>query len=245
MTAELNPWDRALYLSVKELRPFFHLQNWANPFQGLTNTPVQRAATSGCYFPLEHLGREALEDWGVWAHQPTSQAWAAGCFAGAVNGLAFNWIAAVKYTSWGRPNNQRSTFQTARSMWHDGGLRPFCRGIGPTVARDVVFGGCFAAARASLLAYTDGQHGVLCNFAAAAAATVGSSPLNYARNTQFATPKGTRTRPTVRILASLCTETFGTKGRAELGPGAAEAACGKRGGGGGSGGGDGGRGGVQ
>jgi hypothetical protein len=27
-----NPWDRALYLSVKDLRPFLHLENFRHPF---------------------------------------------------------------------------------------------------------------------------------------------------------------------------------------------------------------------
>ncbi len=29
-----NPWDRALYLSVKEKRPFLHRANFTQPFQG-------------------------------------------------------------------------------------------------------------------------------------------------------------------------------------------------------------------
>jgi hypothetical protein len=37
-----NPWDRALYLSVRDRRPFLHATNFKNPFQGFWQAIVHR-----------------------------------------------------------------------------------------------------------------------------------------------------------------------------------------------------------
>lgn len=50
-----NPWDRALYLSVKNERAFLHSENFRNPMAGVTQTVVQRAISAGLYFPLEDI----------------------------------------------------------------------------------------------------------------------------------------------------------------------------------------------
>ena len=128
----LNPWDRALYLSVKDRRRFFHPANWRSPYQGLSQTIVQRAATSGLYFPLEQATSELLQQRGVLAASPAARGWLTGCIVGTTNGVAFNWMAAIKYASWGLPENKRSFRQTAQSMWCGGGIRPFVRGAQKT-----------------------------------------------------------------------------------------------------------------
>ena len=124
----LNPWDRALYPSVKDRRRFFHPANWRTPYQGLFQTIVQRASTSGLYFPLEQATSELLQQRGVLAASPAARGWLTGCIVGTTNGVAFNWMAAIKYASWGLPENERNFRQTARSMWRGGGIRPFARG---------------------------------------------------------------------------------------------------------------------
>ena len=124
----LNPWDRALYLSVKDRRRFFHPANWRSPYQGLSQTIVQRASTSGLYFPLEQATSELLQQRGVLAASPAGRGWVTGCIVGTINGVAFNWMAAIKYASWGLPEKERSFRQTALSMWRGGGIRPFLRG---------------------------------------------------------------------------------------------------------------------
>ena len=42
----------ALYLSVRDRRPFLHRQNWVDPYQGFLQTIVHRAVSGGLYFPL-------------------------------------------------------------------------------------------------------------------------------------------------------------------------------------------------
>jgi hypothetical protein len=92
-----NPWDRALYLSVKESRPFRSIQNFQQPFSGLLQTIFQRAISAGLYFPLEQYFIEFFSQ-KISDHSNNSHwiALAAGNCAGAVNGLALNPLAAIK-----------------------------------------------------------------------------------------------------------------------------------------------------
>ncbi|OEH74790.1 mitochondrial carrier protein [Cyclospora cayetanensis] len=50
--AVFNPWDKALYLSVKEGRPFLAPINWHLPFRGFLRAFVARTLSTGLYFPL-------------------------------------------------------------------------------------------------------------------------------------------------------------------------------------------------
>jgi hypothetical protein len=50
-----NPYDRALYLSVKDHRAFLHIENWKSPYSGFFQSIGSRAVSGGIYFPLEHL----------------------------------------------------------------------------------------------------------------------------------------------------------------------------------------------
>ena len=77
------------------------------------------------------------------------------------------------------------------------------------MVRDVVFGAFFSGARGFIKSHTDNQPGTAAfvgNFAAAAAATVGSSPFNYARNMQYATEHNQPGRSTPKILGRLLAE---------------------------------------
>uniref|UniRef100_A0A0G4IAU7 Mitochondrial carrier protein n=1 Tax=Chromera velia CCMP2878 TaxID=1169474 RepID=A0A0G4IAU7_9ALVE len=62
----LHPWDRALYLSMKENRPFLHLANWKHPFQGFFTTIGSRAVANGLYFPLESLFQGPADTFAQW-----------------------------------------------------------------------------------------------------------------------------------------------------------------------------------
>ena len=45
-----SPWDRALYISVRDRIPFFDKTCWRNPYQGFLNGMLQRTLSSGLYF---------------------------------------------------------------------------------------------------------------------------------------------------------------------------------------------------
>jgi hypothetical protein len=48
-----NPYDRALYLSVRDQRPFVHVGNFVEPFRGFSQAVVQRTIAGGLYFVLQ------------------------------------------------------------------------------------------------------------------------------------------------------------------------------------------------
>lgn len=99
-----NPWDRALYLSVKHNRPFLTMTNFLNPMAGVTQTVVQRAISAGLYFPLEQLFAELLDSWDVEDKQddPSNRRmrqwrmFLAGTFAGIINGIVMNPFTRIK-----------------------------------------------------------------------------------------------------------------------------------------------------
>lgn len=92
--AMFNPWDRALYLSVKHKRSFLRWSNFVAPFSGLAQTVVQRSISSGLYFPLEDIFSELIastSDTNI-----SVRYFIAGVLAGTVNGFMLNPLSVVK-----------------------------------------------------------------------------------------------------------------------------------------------------
>lgn len=95
--AVFNPWDRALYLSVKNERVFLHAENFRSPMAGVTQTITQRTISAGSYFPLEDIFRKLM-----FRSTPKDSRWRpwvtflAGNIAGALNGLLMNPISSIK-----------------------------------------------------------------------------------------------------------------------------------------------------
>src|SRR5580704_11793431 len=48
-----NPWDRALYLSVKNDRPFLSADHFKQPYQGFSQSIVQRAFLGSIYYIMQ------------------------------------------------------------------------------------------------------------------------------------------------------------------------------------------------
>eukprot|EP01031_Cornospumella_fuschlensis_P030607 gene30607-36983_t len=216
-----NPWDRALYLSVKEARPFLTRLNFKDPFAGVTQTVVQRAISAGLYFPLEEiftlLLKNHIEDSRNEA-KLASVYFLAGTLAGIVNGVLMNPFTIIKYQFWGRPDGAPvNFFSVAMHIIKTGGVRHLFVGTLATVQRDLVFGGCFATMRHELLPairrkydYRNKHDEVekekanfVINLLSATTATLLSSPINYVRNMHYATPPDTKPASTVLILREL------------------------------------------
>jgi hypothetical protein len=189
-----NPYDRALFLSLRDRRPFLSWDNFKRPYQGFAQGIVGRVVSTGLYFPLEHSFRKHLQ------MQPGPTAnFVAGALAGAVNGVLLNPLSAVKFSTWGRDDAQRTFLTESREMFLRGGLRPFGNALLPSVLRDVTFGAIFTTLR-HLKPEDTGERTeatVGFNLFAAGTATVISGPLNLARNLQFATPPD-KIKPTIR-----------------------------------------------
>jgi len=179
VSAGFNPWDRALYLSVKDRRPFLHRENWLYPFQGVRQTLFARAISSGLYFPLEQLFLDRLQSMPGLSLGWSTTTMLAGQGAGAMNGILLHPLAVVKYKTWGHLDEKRSFLSTARAMFSVG-PRTFFRALPTTILRDTVFGTTFTFGRRR------GKTHFLLDLTAAGCATVLSAPFNYIRNMQFA-----------------------------------------------------------
>lgn len=210
-----NPYDRALYLSVAQDRPFLHRANWVNPYSGFLQSIGSRALSGGLYFPLESFFLREFSALSGWQQQ-----FLAGTAAGAVNACLLNPLTTIRYKTWSKNNAPSSShqgmFQIATSMMDkaQGSVRPFFNGLLPTVYRDVVFGCCYTWLRWQLpkwyISVTDdnrsSQYQWLCNILAAALATVSSGPFNYVRNVHYSTSSRVSADTTSMILADLCKE---------------------------------------
>ena len=100
--AMFNPYDRALYLSIKEKRAFLLYTNWSSPYNGFLQSIGGRAISGGLYFPVEHMFLHALLD----CDNKAMRNFIAGTSAGAVNAILLNPLTAVKYKTWGRDVNR-------------------------------------------------------------------------------------------------------------------------------------------
>jgi hypothetical protein len=184
-----NPFDRALYLSVKNEVPFLRWQNFESPYQGFIQSVGHRALSGGLYYPLEQFFMTLIPECKLEKNNKGAfYNFLAGTAAGSANALIVNPISAIKYKTWGRDVNRGMQVE-AVDMLKKGGLRPFLNGMIPTVMRDLVFGGCYTFLRFELQyrfqLSTDYQWAA--NFVAAAMATVLSGPFNLARNVQYST----------------------------------------------------------
>ena len=95
-----NPWDRALYLSVKNDIPFLRKENFMNPFSGLFQTVFQRAISSGLYFPLEEIYEVEIAKYvSPYNVNQAVIVLFAGFSAGATNALLLNPMSSVKVTT--------------------------------------------------------------------------------------------------------------------------------------------------
>lgn len=187
-----NPWDRALYLSVKNNKPFLSIDNFRHPYQGFSQAIVQRAFLGSIYYIMQNELKCYLYPYlryDLNASETFSQ-FCIGSSAGSISGLLTNGISAVKYHTWGQEN--RSFFSSAYEMWSSGGYKSFIKGTKATIGRDTIFGSIYEISRHlmqnKLINYNESYLNFICNFIAAGLATVASGPLNYARTIQYATP---------------------------------------------------------
>lgn len=214
----LNPYDRALYLSVKNRRPFLHADNWKQPYQGFLQSVGGRALSGGLFFPLETMFKTLSKRSGGQHDEVDTKVGAqftnflVGSAAGSVNALLLNPISAIKYRTWGK-DKDRGMMQEARHMWRRAGVSPFFHGCLPTGIRDIVFGGTYTLIRFHLKDSSwTGEAQWASNMGAAAIATVVSGPFNLARNIQFAT-SSTAVRPSIAsVLLNLSNKSLRKEG---------------------------------
>lgn len=216
--AAFNPWDKALYLSLKNRRDFLNKANFLHPYQGAATAISQRAFLGSIYYIAQgelnyNLSPYLHERFAL--NQLPSQC-LVGFLSGAINGLLNNSVSAIKYHTWGQ--EERAFFRSMREMKAQGGLRPFVKGTIATIGRETVFGASYEVIRFLLRKHDDssskGSFGIFAaDTCAAGISTIASSPLNYARSLQYATAPE-HPVPTIRaILSTLWHESKATNQR--------------------------------
>jgi hypothetical protein len=189
-----NTYDRALYHSIANHRPFLDPSNWkGNPFRGVSPTFLQRAFSAGLYFPLEDMFRTSIS--GNYA--------AAGVLVGLVGGLFTTPFNSVKYSMWA--SAPTSMVEATRNLVKEGGFPRLMRGAVPTLYRDMTFGITYSFLR------HQGDNGFGINVLAAFIATGVSSPFNYARMKIYSPESGPK--ETWPILRGLVRQTQGEKSK--------------------------------
>jgi hypothetical protein len=210
-----------LYLAVKNQRKFLLSANFANPYQGLSQAMMQRALFGGVYYvaqgQIRHDFYPYLRD-ELKLNEPTAN-FAIGVAAGSINGVMTNSTATIKYHCW---NHEHLNFYTAaKEMWSTGGLPPFIKGTRATVTRDIVFGTTYEVLRHMLQSVGQNKSDdqtppqvlqFVSNGVAAATANVTSSPFNFARSMQYATPPSQAPLSIVKILKNVWHESGKTPG---------------------------------
>ena len=208
-----NPWDRALYLSVKNNKPFLSLDNFRNPYQGFSQAVFQRAFLGSVYYIMQGELKRYLHPYlrnNLNANETVAQ-FCIGVTAGSINGLINNSISTVKYHVWGQES--RSFFSSAYEMYSQGGIKPFIKGTKATIGRDIIFGSTYEVTRHLMRTHfpqdTDSKDNYI-NFLytciSAGLATIASGPLNYARSIQYATPPQEKSPKISTILKNLWVE---------------------------------------
>ena len=199
-----NSYDRALYHSIVNHRPFLSKSNWAgNPFTGVSPSFLQRAFSAGLYFPLEDLFRNSV----------SNNYALAGVLVGLVGGLFTTPFNTVKYTMWSS-STSASLVDTASLLVRSGGVSRLMRGAVPTLYRDMTFGVTFSFLR------HQGDNGFVNNVCAAFVATTVSSPFNFARMKVYSPSVLGQPQSTLAILHDLSKDVLASQatvlGRAQF-----------------------------
>ena len=93
-TVIFNPFDRALFLAVRDHTPFLSKRNFLTPFQGLSQAILVRALSAGLYFPLEHSFLDLL------GREQSRYHFLSGSAAGVLSSAILNPLTALKYQTW-------------------------------------------------------------------------------------------------------------------------------------------------
>jgi len=211
-----NPWDRALYLSVKYNRSFLLKENFISPYQGFSQAIIQRAFLGSIYYILQGELKQNLYPYlhdNLGFSKPVAQ-FCIGLSAGCMSGMLTNGISAIKYHTWG--HESRTFFSSVNEMWYQGAYKPFFKGTMATVTRDMTFGATYEVLRhvkPSFFEKMKQQYPTsktyidfLFNGVSAGIATIASGPFNYARNMQYATPPEVKSPTIAKSLWDLWIE---------------------------------------
>ena len=205
-TGLYNPWDRAIYLSVKNQTSFLKELFSGNPYHGFSQAVVQRTFSGMLYFAFAGQIRSTLDGYPLTQNlSPEQKNFIIGTSAGVLNGFILNQLSVVKYHTWG--NENRRFIHSSREIITKGGVKTLFKGVGATITRDVTFGIVyevlrFKCMRLNLIA-NDEANQLFCNLTGAGLATVVSGPFNFARNIKYSIPPGVKPPSTFHCVYQL------------------------------------------
>mmetsp|Transcript_55554 Transcript_55554/g.104235 ORF Transcript_55554/g.104235 Transcript_55554/m.104235 type:complete len:282 (+) Transcript_55554:116-961(+) len=209
--AGFNWYDKGLYEAIKHKRPFLSWKNFQNPWQGFHAAVAGRILSYGFWFPLaDSFGTFYTDKLDPDHFHPDLVRVIASQSTSAVLCVPLAPISSVKYRMWG---SNHGYLAISKSMWRTGGVACFFHGVAPTLCRDGTWAATFSLTRHRALAWSresslNPTERQVVEFslvtAAGGAATILSSPFNYARNAVYschppATPP--TTWAALRILA--------------------------------------------
>lgn len=182
-----NPYDRALYLSVKNSTKFLNKNNWIHPFQGLNQSLFHRTLYGGLYFTVQSI-----------VSKHTNNSLYIGLAGGIVNATILNPISVIKYNCWGHTN--MPFIRSVSDLYRIGGLKVFTKGMSSTVVRDIVFCCAYETLRNKKSKSVLDE---VYNLGVGITSTILASPFNYMRNIKYATPSNIKCKSDIRILYEL------------------------------------------
>ena len=167
-TYAFHPFDKATYMMVKDNLSFLNKKNWKKPYQGVTQSLYGKTIGQGIYFSLYDINREKL------GLRPTN----AGILTGTIVATSNNFVHVMKMYNWNDKSKAKNAFSLAKEVYTKYGFKMFHYGLGPTIARDALFGGLYCGLgdkyNKDQLYYKD--------MIFACVATLTTSPINYLRN---------------------------------------------------------------
>lgn len=179
-----NWFDQAQYLSIKNHRSFFNINNFMNPMQGTLNSSTSKILSNGMYFFCIDYFRNKVNHF-TNLNDPTKE-FLAGNMSGITIAVIANPMSAVKYRNW---DKQWSTAKITKSMYQTGGIKSFLKGTMNRIYRDSVFSTIYVMSRYYGRQYLEDSHSpwlFLSDNIAIICATIVSSPFNYSLNKMYA-----------------------------------------------------------
>lgn len=224
----LNPWDRAIYLSIKHSRSFLSLENFKNPYHGALQAVSQRAILGSLYFTMQGEMKTYLYPYlreTLHCNEMISQM-GVGIVSGGVYGAVINPMSAVKYHTWG--NDKRVFLTSLKEMYTKGGLKTFSNGMVATIMRDTLFGCVYEVSRNVLYNHIVAADKVTsenkktpialaCDMFAGGGAAMAAGPFNYVRNVQYSIAPDKKPPSSFEILKNVWADSKNHSGLARAG----------------------------
>jgi hypothetical protein len=142
-----NPWDRAVFLSVKHNRSFLRWDNFSKPYHGALQALVQRTFMGSGYYVAQAQIRNVLTPYLHHQFQASDPVLhiMTGLAAGTTHGVMTNTSAVIKAYTWG--HETRTFASSVVEMYKAAGLRAFGKGMSASMLRDAVHGSTYELCR--------------------------------------------------------------------------------------------------